>query len=94
MDLITAILAVSERAANIARCCRSNEHLVELLVQEKKGSDKNPRFIQDFKTLADVLIQETVRHIVGNKVLFLFFFFIKKTLLMCLICSMTNFTVP
>ena len=30
--------------------------------QEKIGAEKNSAFVQDFKTLADVLIQETVRH--------------------------------
>jgi inositol polyphosphate 1-phosphatase len=34
-------------------------------VEEKTGEDKNAKFDQDFKTLADVLIQETVRHDVG-----------------------------
>ena len=32
------------------------------------GDDKNKRFVEDFKTLADVLIQETVRHDLGTKV--------------------------
>ncbi len=36
-------------------------------LQEKKGSEKNPKFSHDFKTLADVLIQETLRHDVGTK---------------------------
>ena len=35
--------------------------------QEKKGDDKNPKYSHDFKTLADVLIQETVRHDLGKK---------------------------
>lgn len=35
------------------------------MVEEKTGEDKNAKFEQDFKTLADVLIQETVRHDVG-----------------------------
>jgi inositol polyphosphate 1-phosphatase len=65
------LLKTSEKAANIARVIRQDEHLFKLLVQEKKGSDKNPRFVQDFKTLADVLIQETVKHDVGNQVLLL-----------------------
>ncbi|KGL81949.1 Inositol polyphosphate 1-phosphatase, partial [Tinamus guttatus] len=36
-----------------------------LLVAEKTGADKNQRFVQDFKTLADVLIQEVIKHDVG-----------------------------
>jgi inositol polyphosphate 1-phosphatase len=65
---LESLLKVSEKAANIARVIRQDEHLIKLLVQEKKGSEKNPRFVQDFKTLADVLIQETVKHDIGNQV--------------------------
>ncbi|XP_063223592.1 inositol polyphosphate 1-phosphatase [Bacillus rossius redtenbacheri] len=64
---LEALLKVSEKAANIARACRQNQHLFKLLVQEKKSDEKNPRFVQDFKTLADVLIQETVKHDIGRK---------------------------
>eukprot|EP01137_Pigoraptor_chileana_P021485 Opistho-2@85282 len=60
-ELIERTLNVAEKAARIARACRSDPCLFSLLVQEKKGSDANKRFVQDFKTLADVLIQETVR---------------------------------
>jgi inositol polyphosphate 1-phosphatase len=67
------LLKASEKAANIARVIRQDEHLFKLLVQEKKGSEKNPRFVQDFKTLADVLIQETVKHDVGIQVSVLIF---------------------
>ncbi|XP_033211635.1 inositol polyphosphate 1-phosphatase [Belonocnema kinseyi] len=63
--LLRSLLKVSEKAANIARACRQNEVLFELLIQEKKSVEKNPRFFQDFKTLADVLIQETIRHDIG-----------------------------
>lgn len=63
-----ALLNVSEKAANIARVCRQNEHLFALLVEEKSIEESNPRFIKDFKTLADVLIQETIRYEVGNLV--------------------------
>ncbi|XP_076244306.1 inositol polyphosphate 1-phosphatase [Calliopsis andreniformis] len=60
--LLSILLKVSEKAANIARACRQNDALFKLLVQEKSEEEKNPRFFQDFKTLADVLIQETIRH--------------------------------
>lgn len=60
--LLSILLKVSEKAANIARACRQNDALFKLLVQEKSAEEKNPRFFQDFKTLADVLIQETIRH--------------------------------
>ena len=66
--LVAEVLKVSEKAASLARIVRSEESLFELLVQEKKGDQSNKRFVQDFKTLADVLVQETVRHDLGKKV--------------------------
>lgn len=68
MELLNTLVAVSHKAANIARVCRKDEHLFELLVQKKKCEEANPRFVQDFKTLADVLIQEMVKHDVTTKV--------------------------
>lgn len=64
-ELLRLLLNVSEKAANVARVCRQEAPLFELLVQEKKGDDKNKKFVQDFKTLADVVIQEMIRHDVG-----------------------------
>ncbi|OQR79845.1 inositol polyphosphate 1-phosphatase-like [Tropilaelaps mercedesae] len=61
-SLIWTLIAVSEKAARIARECRARKELFKLLVEEKTGEDKNPRVKQDFKTLADVLVQETVKH--------------------------------
>ncbi|XP_025093959.1 inositol polyphosphate 1-phosphatase-like isoform X2 [Pomacea canaliculata] len=61
-DLLLAILRVANKARDVARIIRSEHALLELLVQEKKGLDKNERFVQDFKTLADVLIQQMVSH--------------------------------
>ncbi|XP_066528258.1 inositol polyphosphate 1-phosphatase [Hoplias malabaricus] len=61
-DLLRLLLNVSEKAANVARVCRQEAPLFELLVQEKTGDDKNKKFVQDFKTLADVVIQEMIRH--------------------------------
>ena len=66
IELLKCLLCASEKAANIARSCRNESALFELLVEEKTGSDKNAKFVQDFKTLADVLIQETVRHDVSQ----------------------------
>lgn len=66
--LLRVLIRVSEKAANIARACRQDQSLFKLLVQEKSDSEKNPRFFQDFKTLADVLIQETIRHDIGIEV--------------------------
>lgn len=68
-DLLSLMLTLSERAGNIARRIRKDDHLIELLTQQKGSEEANPRFVQDFKTLADVLIQETVRHYIGEKVI-------------------------
>lgn len=65
-ELLSAIISASEKAANIARVCRKNQDLFNLLIQEKTGSEKNERFVNDFKTLADVLIQETIKHDIGK----------------------------
>lgn len=67
-DLLRLLLQVAEKAANVARVCRQEAPLFQLLVQEKTGDDKNKKFVQDFKTLADVVIQEMIRHNVGAKV--------------------------
>ncbi|XP_018790935.1 PREDICTED: inositol polyphosphate 1-phosphatase [Bactrocera latifrons] len=65
-NLVQQLINASEKAANIARVCRSNETLLKLLVQEKTGPEANARFEHDFKTLADVLIQETIKHDIGE----------------------------
>ncbi|XP_061688647.1 inositol polyphosphate 1-phosphatase isoform X2 [Syngnathoides biaculeatus] len=57
-ELLRLLLRVSEKAANVARVCRQEAPLFQLLIQEKTGDDKNKKFVQDFKTLADVVIQE------------------------------------
>lgn len=66
--LLKALVSASEKAADIARLCRHEEPLFQLLVAEKTGADKNRRFLQDFKTLADVLIQEVIKHDLGTEV--------------------------
>ncbi|XP_061470765.1 inositol polyphosphate 1-phosphatase isoform X2 [Rhineura floridana] len=65
--LLKSLLAASEKAASIAQVCRQEEALFSLLIEEKRGADKNKKFLQDFKTLADVLIQEVIKHDVGEK---------------------------
>jgi len=67
-SFVLEVLKVSEKAARLARIVRSEESLFELLVQQKEAEQSNKRFVQDFKTLADVLVQETVRHDLGKKV--------------------------
>ncbi|KAG8224383.1 hypothetical protein J437_LFUL005205 [Ladona fulva] len=64
---LKVLVSASEKAANIARACRFEDDLFQLLIQEKKNDEMNKRFVQDFKTLADVLIQETVRHDIGKE---------------------------
>ncbi|NWR39592.1 INPP phosphatase, partial [Tachuris rubrigastra] len=66
--LLQALVGVSEKAAELARLCRQEEPLFQLLVAEKTGPDRNRRFLQDFKTLADVLIQEVIKHDLGKEV--------------------------
>ncbi|KAJ8358537.1 hypothetical protein SKAU_G00150620 [Synaphobranchus kaupii] len=61
-ELLRLLLRVSEKAANVARVCRREAPLFQLLIQEKTGDDKNKKFVQDFKTLADVVIQEMIKH--------------------------------
>ena len=66
--LLQLLLHLSEKAANLARDIRSERALFDLLVEEKMGEAKNKKFVHDFKTLADVLIQEMIRHEVANQV--------------------------
>lgn len=71
-SLLQALVNASEKGAKISRVIRAESALLELLVQEKAGDQKNRRFVQDFKTLADVLVQETVRHDLSAQVKKLF----------------------
>ncbi|KAF6206845.1 hypothetical protein GE061_018081 [Apolygus lucorum] len=66
-DFLGSLLTVAAKAGRIAKACREDEHLLSLLVQEKKESEKNPRFLHDFKTLADVLVQEVIKYHVSSK---------------------------
>lgn len=65
---MSELVKAAERAAHIARICREEKELFQLLVEEKKGDAKNINFKHDFKTLADVLIQEAVKHTISAKV--------------------------
>ena len=67
-DILQELLRVSEKAANIARACRQQEALFQLLIEEKKEGEKNKKFAVDFKTLADVLVQEVIKENMENKV--------------------------
>lgn len=68
MELIETLFNFSEKAGEIARTIRREPKLFSLLVEEKGEDEKNQRFAQDFKTLADVLIQEALRHHVAQMV--------------------------
>ncbi|NWU72288.1 INPP phosphatase, partial [Pterocles burchelli] len=65
--LLQAVVGAAEKAAQIARLCRGAEPLFQLLVAEKTGTERNRRFLQDFKTLADVFIQEVIKHDLGKE---------------------------
>ncbi|EAA13432.4 AGAP001047-PB [Anopheles gambiae str. PEST] len=67
INLLREVLKASEKAANIARVCRQNPILFSLLVQEKSKDESNTRFAHDFKTLADCLIQEMIKHDIGKQ---------------------------
>lgn len=64
--LLSSLLVLSDKGATIARLFRSHG---DLLVEEKTGEDKNKRFTADYKSLADVLIQETFKHFLSNQVI-------------------------
>ncbi|XP_069841423.1 inositol polyphosphate 1-phosphatase isoform X2 [Dendropsophus ebraccatus] len=66
-DILQELLRASEKAACIARACRQEEALFQLLIEEKKEDEKNKKFLTDFKTLADVLVQEVIKHDLGKK---------------------------
>ena len=67
--LLSELIAISEISADISRLCRTkNNGLFNLLIQEKTNESKNPRFIQDYKTFADVLIQEVAKYYLETKV--------------------------
>jgi inositol polyphosphate 1-phosphatase len=65
---VELLISVSEKAANLAKIIRQDEHLFALLIEKKTGDEANPRFVNDFKTLADVLIQECVKYYVSKLV--------------------------
>lgn len=66
-DLLLALVRVSEKAANIARACRQEETLFSQLIQKKQDVERNNVFVADFKTLADVLVQEVIKHDIGKQ---------------------------
>lgn len=71
-DILIEVLRASEKAASIAKVIRTDSTLLSLLVEEKSECEKNNRFVRDFKTLADVVVQEVVKNDLNKKVLISF----------------------
>lgn len=67
-SVLQLFLEVAAKASEIASVVRKEKALLDLLIEEKPDIQKNHQFFQDFKTLADVLIQETVRHFINQKI--------------------------
>lgn len=67
IDLLSELIKLSEKAGKVARLIREQGELFKLLVEEK-DKDGNKRFSQDFKTLADVLIQQMIKFYFNRKV--------------------------
>lgn len=69
MDKLLGVLINSaEKAADVARLVREDELLFRMLVNKKESNEANPRFVEDFKTLADMLVQELVKRDVTRAV--------------------------
>lgn len=66
-DVLKALIYASERAANIARACCNDSNSETLVVAEKGEGEANARFDKDFKTIADVLAQESARSEVESR---------------------------
>ncbi|XP_029460767.1 inositol polyphosphate 1-phosphatase [Rhinatrema bivittatum] len=67
-EILCELVRVAEKAAEIARACRLEDPLFQLLIEEKKaGAGKKSSYVRDFKTLADVLIQEVIKRDLGKK---------------------------
>ncbi len=68
LELLEIVCRASEQAATLAREFRSDPLLSDLLVQRKEDKCVNGTIFQDVKTLADVLIQESVRKSISQQV--------------------------
>lgn len=67
VEVLKALIYASERAANIARSCCNDSMSETLLIAEKGEGEANARFDKDFKTIADVLAQESARSEVASR---------------------------
>lgn len=69
-ELLYTLIVIAEKAAKISQICRLNlDELFDILIEEKSDDTKNPKFVHDFKTFADVLIQEMAKHTLEAKVI-------------------------
>ncbi|GIY52642.1 inositol polyphosphate 1-phosphatase [Caerostris extrusa] len=59
-DLLQCLIKCSEKAARIAQILRNEDDLFQLLVEEKSDTEKNKRFVRNFRTLVVVLLRETI----------------------------------
>ena len=75
-SLMKCLVEAGYKATRIASTIRKDEKLFDILVQQKSIL---PNSRIDFKTLADVLIQQVVIHTVDKKVCVVFFFSIFLT---------------
>ena len=75
-SLMKCLVEAGYKATRIASTIRKDEKLFDILVQQKSIL---PNSRVDFKTLADVLIQQVVIHTVDKKVCVVFFFSIFLT---------------
>ncbi|CAG9559973.1 unnamed protein product [Danaus chrysippus] len=62
-NVVEVLIHASEKAASIARSCTISGSET-LLVSEKSETEANKRFDKDYKTIADVLAQETAKALI------------------------------
>ena len=63
--LLSKLIECGYKASKIAKVCREKPHLFKILVQEKGVLSNNS---VDFKTLADVFIQQVIKKELEGKV--------------------------
>ncbi|UXI16840.1 tRNA pseudouridine synthase [Sarcoptes scabiei] len=67
-DLLQELIRISKKSAQISRIIRFEMNdMIEMIVQEKTDHSKNPRFLHDYKTFADVLIQSVAIFFLNSK---------------------------
>lgn len=71
-ELLQELVNIAEKSSQLAQICRAeSDGVFKTLIQEKLNEkEKNPRFLHDYKTFADVLIQEMATVCLNTKVKF------------------------